>query len=142
MPTTKKSDHRKAQRSPPRSNAPRPRRDPRVFVAMRRSSAGGSHALLQKSAVSETLGVIANVPRPPTPWRCLREFALAGSALLLNCPSPCARFVKEQRRKIALVGVTPPHPQATALFLFIAFILSRNSAEKFSGHSPLKFSRP
>src|SRR5699024_1461149 len=30
-------------------------------------------------------------------------------------------------------GIIPPHPQATALFLFLAFILSRNSAEKFRG---------
>ena len=43
---------------------------------------------------------------------------------------------------LRVVGVTPPHPQATALFLFLAFILSRNCAEKFSRHSPLKFSRP
>ena len=75
----------------------------------------------------------------PTPLRGCYTLALP-YYLFVACAS--TRVVKEQRRKIALVGVTPPHPQATALFLFHAPVLSRNSAEKFCGHSPLKFSRP
>ena len=48
---------------------------------------------------SETLGVIANVPRPPTPWRCLRGCYTLALPYYLVVACTSTRVVKEQRRK-------------------------------------------
>ena len=71
------------------------------------------------------------------------------------CSSPCAvprraarlsRGRSLSRRENAVTpcsgGIIPPHPHTIALSLFLAFILPRNCAEKFRGHSLQNFSRP
>ena len=131
MIAAKRSDHR-------------PRRDPRVFVAVRRSSAGGSPVarspLIPHKVSSLRCGTLRGprihvvkmrrhsfAPRFNENYPLSRSFSLrvvGGNTPtpLRGCYTlalPCylfiahsnARFVKEQRRKIALVGVTPPHPR-------------------------------
>ena len=90
---------------------PAQRRDPRVFVAVRRSSAstrdrhrrcGVFFVRFQSSSCSKTLHqAFRHKDAPPAhPMAApARAFNLAGAALLLNCHSPCARFVKELHRK-------------------------------------------
>ena len=61
---------------------PAQRRDPRVFVAVHRSRRAARMLFLQKSALSETLGVIANVPHPrrdPRVFVAVRRSSAVGS---------------------------------------------------------------
>ena len=87
------------------TSVPHPRRDPRVFVAVRRSSAAARMLFLQKSAVSETLGVIANVPHPPALWRCLREHKLSQAPHLYKIALPFHSFCQ---------GIAPKNFAGTA----------------------------
>ena len=145
MPTTKKPDHRKARRSPPRSNAPYPRRDPRVFVAVRRSSAGGSPVarslLIPHKVSSLRCGTLRRprihvvkmrgrsfAPRFNENYPLSRSFSLR--VVGVTPPHPLARVLYP---RAPCGGIIPPHPHTIALSLFHTSDLSRNSAEKFRG---------